>query len=122
MREGRILSKKKTHDEGPRGEKKSGEPKKKYYVHHSSKRLELLAVGNGSQNMDCDASEAAETLAGVSPMDIVEERGTVEENSTEQEFTFRVGMKVFLRLAFIDNGKVDRKLVKDARKDIRERY
>ena len=84
-------------------------------------------VVHGSQNVDCGASEAAGTSTDISMVyanggdDRVEEQVANEENRTEEESTFKPGMKVFLRLAFIDREKVDSMLVKDAKKYIRQK-
>ena len=84
-------------------------------------------VLNGLQNVDCSASEAAGTLTDFSTVDAneegdrVEDLGANEENCTEQESTFKQGMKVFLRLAFIDSEKIDSMFLKDVKKHIRQK-
>eukprot|EP00890_Picochlorum_soloecismus_P003001 jgi/Picsp_1/3701/NSC_06537-R1_---NA--- len=101
MREGVTLSKEE-HMARDQEERKNQEDRKKSRRH----TLFFQPVVKGSQNVDCNA---------------IEEVGTVEENNTEQGSSFRQGMEVFLRLAFIDNEQVDCKLVAVARRDVREK-
>lgn len=83
-------------------------------------------VVHGSQDVDCGASEAAGTSTDISMVyangedDRVEEQGATVEDCIEEESTFKRGMQVFLRLAFIDNKDLDSMPSKDAKKHIRE--
>eukprot|EP00889_Picochlorum_renovo_P008956 jgi/Picre1/35986/NNA_003443.t1 len=79
----------------------------------------------GSQNVDCSANETAGTLTEFSTGgeneedDREEEQGANVEDCNQEESSFKPGMKVFLRLAFIDSEQVDRMLSKDAKEYIR---
>ena len=98
-REGKILSKQehKVRDEEKR---KSQEGKSK------TRRLTSFfqPVVKGSQTVELNASEAVETATNISPRNVDGEDEAVEENSNDQESTFKQGMKVYLRLAFRDEG------------------
>ena len=121
-KEGRTLSKEEhmardLEEEKGKAGKKSQRPLTSFFQ----------SVGHGSQNVDCIASEAAGTLTGFSSAGRNEEDGRDEETRAnveacpEQETTFKPGMKVFLRMAFVESEKIDSMPLKVAKKYINEK-
>ena len=122
MKEGRKLSKEEHMARDLEEEKEKASRKK------SQRPLTSFfqPVVGGSQNVDCSASKTGGILTEFSTVDAnkgddrdEEPRANVED-CIQEESSFKQGMKVFLRLAFIDDEELKSLPSKDAKKHIRE--
>ena len=88
-------------------------------------------VGSGSENVDCNAGNSpSEALPAVLEKDVNKEGDRMGDqgacvDTTEPAgsaaSTFKPGMKVFLRLAFIDSEQLDRMVLKDSKNIIKQK-